>query len=302
MTFAVKQINNNFGLVMFIAFFVGGCLYACGGRDSNCLILNTCEKYDPLTNKWTSLPRMNHARVGFGLVSIDDNIYAIGGSNDMTEPLTSVEVYNIYTNKWTQLPDMNLKRVWSSCCAVDKKIYVMAGGAVGKLFEAVECFDTRTQSWTSVSPMRERRCDARAVAVDKDIYVFGGFRRIECPSAMHGGHNIKFCGTEVYSTRNDYWAQMHTRGTGLCTMSDSSQVYGAMYDGEEILVIGDLDMEGTFHCIRAFNIHTCTWHCVAQNAPPNQRGYPACLFRIPTYLLRSFQWEQGKLTFEPKTV
>jgi N-acetylneuraminic acid mutarotase len=75
-------------------FFIGGCLYACGGRDQNCLILNTCEKYDPLTNKWTELPRMNHARVGFGLVAIDDNIYAIGGSNDMTEPLTSVEGYH----------------------------------------------------------------------------------------------------------------------------------------------------------------------------------------------------------------
>jgi kelch-like protein 16 (gigaxonin) len=109
---------------------------------------------------------------------------------------------------------MNLKRVWSSYCGVDKKIYVMAGGAVGKLFEAVECFDIRTETWTSVSPMRERRCDARAIAVDKDIYVFGGFRRIECPT-MHDGHNIKFCGTEVYSTRNDYWAQLHTgtRGT-----------------------------------------------------------------------------------------
>ncbi|VDI27637.1 kelch-like protein 16 (gigaxonin) [Mytilus galloprovincialis] len=280
---------------------VGGCLYACGGRDQNCIILNTCEKYDPLVNKWCEIPRMNHGRVGFGLLAIDHNIYAIGGSNDMTEPLTSMEVYNIYTNKWSALPDMNLKRVWSSYCNVDKKIYVMAGGAVGKLFEAVECFDTRTETWTSVSPMREKRCDARAVAVGKDIYVLGGFRRIECPSAMHGGHNIKFCGTELYSTRNDYWAQLPTRGTGLCTMSDSSQVYGALYDGEEILVVGDLDMEGTFHCVRAYNIHTGMWHCISPNPPLNQRSYPVCLFRLPTYLLEQFQREQEKETFHLKT-
>lgn len=287
-------------ILLFIFFFFfqsGGVLYAVGGRNENCRILNSGEKYDPQTNKWSPIPPMEHARVGFGLVAVDDNVYAVGGSNDMTDPLTSVEVYNIFENKWRPAPDMNLKRVWSTYTVVDKKIYVIAGGAVGKLFEAVECFDTQTETWTSVAPMRERRCDARAVAVDNDIYVFGGFRRIECPSAMHGGHNIKFCGTEVYSTRNDYWAQVHTRGFGLCTMSDSSQIFGAIYDGDEIIVVGDLDVGGMFHCARAFNFHSNTWRCVIQNAPPKQRGYQICMLRMPTHQLYSLKFDQGKLSF-----
>ncbi|XP_021379318.1 gigaxonin-like [Mizuhopecten yessoensis] len=276
---------------------VGGYLYAVGGRNNKCQILNSGEKYDPYQNKWFPIAPMEHARVGFGLVAIDDHIYSIGGSNDMTDPLTSGEVYNVLTNKWRLIPEMNLKRVWSSFAAVEKKIYVIAGGAIGKLFEAVECYDTRTETWTSVSPMRERRCDARAVAVDNDIYVFGGFRRIECPSAMHGGHSVKFCGTEIYSTRNDYWAHAHTRGVGLCTMSDASQIYGAVYDGDEVLVIGALDVGGTYHCVRGFNFHSNSWRCVVQNPPAMQRGHSSTMFRMPLHRLRSLQWDQGKLTF-----
>ncbi|KAL3860467.1 hypothetical protein ACJMK2_010590 [Sinanodonta woodiana] len=276
---------------------VGGYVYAIGGRDQDCTILNSGEKYDPSANNWVPIASMEHARVGFCLVAVDDNIYAIGGSNDMTEPLTSVECFNIFTNKWRPLPDMNLKRSWSTAAAVNKKIYVIAGGAIGKLFEAVECFDTGTETWYSVSPMRERRCDARAVAVDDSIYVFGGIRRIECPSAMHGGHSVKFCGTEIYSTSNDYWVQMQGRGTNqMCNMAESSQIYGALYDGEDIFVIGDLDVGGTFHCIRAFDRRTNMWNCVVPNHPKLHRNFMSCIERIPTYVLRELQWTQEKLT------
>ncbi len=41
------------------------------------------------------------------------------------------------------------------------------------------------------------RFDARAIGFGDDIYVFGGLRRLECPSAMHTGTGMKFCGTEV---------------------------------------------------------------------------------------------------------
>ncbi|ESO82812.1 hypothetical protein LOTGIDRAFT_229825 [Lottia gigantea] len=262
---------------------VGGLIYAIGGRDNTCRLLNSGEKYNPKTNEWTVIAPMNHARVGFGLVAIDHNIYAIGGSNDMTDPMTSMEVYNTFSNEWQSLPDITMKKVWSTYAAVDKKIYVIAGGIIGKFYEAVECFDSRTQTWTSVSPMRERRCDARAVAVDDDIYVFGGFRRIECPSAMHSGHSLKFCGAEVYSTTNDYWVPISKRGLepGMCIMHDKSHVEGTVYDGNEILAIGDLDIGTGSDCIRGFDRYVNEWRTVVQNQPPNQRCYQCCLLNIP---------------------
>ena len=82
--------------------FVGGNLYAIGGRDNTGRILNTGECYDPGTNTWTAIAPMQHARVGFGLVVIDNKIYALGGSNDMSDPLVSGEEYNIYTDKYVR--------------------------------------------------------------------------------------------------------------------------------------------------------------------------------------------------------
>lgn len=269
---------------------LGGCLYAVGGRDcgdSSCRTSNTGEKYDPSTNEWTAIAPMQQARMGFGLVAVDENIYALGSSSDMNAPLTSVETYNIFSNKWQPAPEMNLRRGWSSYTVVDKKIYVLAGGAIGKLFESVECFDTRTETWVSLSPMRERRCDARAVSVDDEIFMFGGVRRIECPSAMHEGHNLKFCGTEIYSTTNDTWTPLSVsaRGVGLCTMGDTSGVYGAFYDGEMIFVIGELDIGGRYNCIRAFHLQTKTWHTVYEDHPLNQRGYGSALVQFPSHKL-----------------
>ena len=84
----------------FLLCFVGGNLYAIGGRDKTGRILNTGECYDPGTNTWTAIAPMQHARVGFGLVVIDNKIYALGGSNDMSDPLVSGEEYNIYTDKY----------------------------------------------------------------------------------------------------------------------------------------------------------------------------------------------------------
>ncbi|KAI8792892.1 gigaxonin [Biomphalaria glabrata] len=279
---------------------VGGYLYAAGGRDSNCRILNSCEKYDPFTNTWTYVAPMNHARVGFGLVAIENMIYAIGGSNDMTDPLMSVEAYDVFTDKWKPLPDMIMKRAWACYVAAGSKIYVLGGGIIGKFYESVEVFDTRSLTWNAVSPMRERRCDARAVAVGNDIYVFGGFRRIECPSAAHSGHNLKLCGTEFYSEKNDYWMPIQNRSGAvtICAVGESTNISGVLYDEEDILIVGELDMGGDeVHTVRSFNRHTNTWDCLVVTRPKLQTRYQCCLLSLPKNLLYKLLWEQGKLNY-----
>lgn len=271
-------------------------MYVAGGRDSNCRILNSCEKYDPFKNCWTQVAPMNHARVGFGFVAIENHIYAIGGSNDMTDPLLSMEVYDVFTNKWKSLPDMNMKRAWACYAAAGPKIFVLGGGIIGKFYESVEVFDTRSLTWYVVSPMRERRCDARAVAVGNDIYVFGGFRRIECPSAAHTGHSLKLCGTEFYSEKNDYWmpVQMRSGTHGMCTVGENSHIAGVLFDGEDILVVGELDMGREVQTVRSFNRHTNTWECLVIHKPDQQTRYQCCLLPLPKSLLYKLMQDQGK--------
>ncbi len=238
---------------------------------------------------------MAHARVGFGLVTIDDKIYAIGGSNDMSDPLVSVEEYNIYTNKWRSIPDMNLKRAWSAYAVANKKIYVIGGGIMGKLYEAVECFDPRSEMWSSVAPMKERRFDARSIGRGDDVYVFGGLRRMECPSAMYSGTGMKFCSTEVYSTQHKHWTAI-SKNIGMCTMTETSHIDSVALYGDEILLVGDLDIGGVFNCVRAFHPASNTWRGVIQNHPPNQRGTQAAMIKIPNSVIYGHLWNQCKLT------
>ena len=263
----------------------GGFLYAIGGRDSTGILV-TGEKYDPNTDSWSAIAPMSHARVGFGLVTVGEKIYAIGGSNDMSDPLTSMEEYNIYTNTWRSLPHMNLKRVWSAYAVANKKIYVIGGGIMGKLYEDVECFDPRSELWASVAPMKERRFDARAIGIASDVFVFGGLRRLECPSAMNSGTGMKFCGTEVYSTEQKHWVTMG-RNHDMCTMTEASHIDAVAQLGDEILVIGELDIGGQFNCVRAFQPASNTWRGIVQNHPPNQRGMQSTIMKVSNALIYS---------------
>ena len=272
-------------------YFSGGYLYAIGGRDNNGRILNTGERYDPTTDTWSHIEPMFHARVGFGLVTINDRIYAIGGSNDMSDPLTSIEEYSIYKNKWRPLPDMNLKRAWSAYAVANKKIYVIAGGIMGKLYEAAECFDPRSETWASVAPMKERRFDARAIGLGDSIYVFGGLRRLECPSAMHSGTGMKFCGTEVYSTEHKIW-EPQRRDLGMCTMTETSHIDSVALYKDEIIIVGDLDVGGTYNCVRAYRPATNTWRGITQNHPSFQRGMQACMLKIANSVIVRHRWSQ----------
>ncbi|ELU05864.1 hypothetical protein CAPTEDRAFT_177887 [Capitella teleta] len=273
----------------------GGFIYVLGGRDNSGRILHTGEKYDPCSNEWSLIPSMHHGRVGFGLVTIDDKIYAIGGSNDMSDPMTSVEEFNIYTSKWRRLPDMNLKRAWSAVAVCNKKIYVIAGGIMGKLYEAVECFDPRSETWVSVAPMKERRFDARAIGFGDDIFVFGGCRRFECPSAMQTGSGMKFCGTEIYSSEHKQWTMMN-RDPHMCTMNDLCHIDSVVRCKDEILIVGDIEVGGQQHTVRALRPSTNTWRGVIQNHPSNQKGMQACVLKLPCALIQTLMCQQGKLS------
>ena len=271
-------------------------MYAVGGKDNKGTILNSGEKYDPMQNSWTDIPPMAHARVGFGLVAIDDKLYAVGGSNDMSDPLTSIEEYDVYQNKWRPLPDMNFKRAWSAFAACNKKIYVMGGGVMGKLYEAVECYDPKSETWTSMVPMKERRFDARAIGFGSEIFVFGGLRRLECPSARQVS-GMKFCSTEVFHTERKEWVAVN-RDSGMCTMTDMSHIDSVAQAGGEIFLIGELYMGGLYNSIRAYNPATNTWRGVVQNHPSCQKGMQGCILRIPTAVVYELMWVQNKLSYK----
>ena len=84
-----------------------------GGRTNSMndkLDSDSVERYDPFTNEWQSVCKLNTPRHRLGVAAIDGFIYAVGGSDGMIH-LDSAEKYDLDKNTWTMLPSMNTRRM-----------------------------------------------------------------------------------------------------------------------------------------------------------------------------------------------
>lgn len=54
-------------------------MYAVGGNDGS-TSLDSCERYDPLTNKWAPIASMKKRRAGAGVTVLNGMVYAVGMS------------------------------------------------------------------------------------------------------------------------------------------------------------------------------------------------------------------------------
>lgn len=71
-----------------------GKIYAIGGFGGpHNLCLNTAERYNPVTDKWEEIGKLNIPRRALSAVTLPDGIYAIGGF-DGYNYLSSVEKYD----------------------------------------------------------------------------------------------------------------------------------------------------------------------------------------------------------------
>ena len=69
---------------------LGNSLFVIGGNDGTSF-LNSCEHYDPLTNRWSYVPPMSRPRAGVGAAVVDGILYVAGMSNHNT-----IVRYNIF--------------------------------------------------------------------------------------------------------------------------------------------------------------------------------------------------------------
>ena len=96
-------------------------LYAVGGNDGTSS-LDSCERYDPLLNKWKMIKPMCYRRQNFllfninsifragaGVCVMDGYLYALGGFDD-NSPLSTCERYNPANDSWENLPTMGSPR------------------------------------------------------------------------------------------------------------------------------------------------------------------------------------------------
>ena len=131
-------------------------------------VLSSVERYDPLTNSWTTVAPMSTARERHAVAVLDGKLYACGGWKHRVDlivnantALTSVERYDPDTNTWETVAPMKTARSESSAAVLDGKLYVAGGQSelfdMSATLSTVERYDPSANVWEEVPPMIKAR-------------------------------------------------------------------------------------------------------------------------------------------------
>jgi len=159
-------------------YLVGGCINSdCGSGGTNIL-----ERYDPVTNSWTTKAPMPTARHELASGVIDGKLYVVGGArHGNADVLSTLEVYNPVTNTWATKAPMPTARSGIDGAVIDGKLYVVGGqfDNTAHYLHTLEVYDPVTNTWLSselgqVAGMPTNRYGAGAGVVNGILYAVGG--------------------------------------------------------------------------------------------------------------------------------
>jgi len=152
-----------------------GAVFVTGGYDGTAL--DTCYRYDPADDAWTTLDSMATARYWHELVELaDGKVLAIGGFGGAGVPITSVELYDPAADTWSTVSSMNFPRARFAAVLTSSGEVVVAGGLTTASEPTVTCesYDPDTDTWTRIGNSSVARYDSRAFTYGSRIYVVGG--------------------------------------------------------------------------------------------------------------------------------
>ena len=125
-------------------------------------VFSSVERYDTLTNSWTTVAPMSTARQKHAVAALDGKLYACGGWHVSNRTaLTSVERYDPDTDSWETVAPMKTARSESSAAVLDGKLYVAGGQSepldISTIISTVERYDPSANVWEEVPPMINAR-------------------------------------------------------------------------------------------------------------------------------------------------
>ncbi|MDR2203206.1 MAG: hypothetical protein LBE76_02685 [Nitrososphaerota archaeon] len=138
------------------------------------------ERYDPKTNRWTTLKPMPTPRANFAIFTYENKIYCVGGEflngPGTYKRYSLIEVYDIATNRWSIKKDAPFEVLGSQAYVVDGQIFLRTGGDM-------YLYDPATDSWvrkTSMPrpddiPEGNGLFDTVSVALDNKIMVYSKY-------------------------------------------------------------------------------------------------------------------------------
>lgn len=178
----------------------GGKLYLLGAiRIGRGFLTNRTYEYDPATDQWSEVGRMDIPRAASAVGVMGHLIYVAGGEAAQDSG-TAFAVFNTQTGRWAGLPKLPETRTHLAGGVVNGKFYAI-GGRIGRINTVrgdVFEYDPATNQWTRKAPMPTPRGGIAAAVVNGRILVFGG----EGPS---GRPEATYEEVEEYDPTTDTW-------------------------------------------------------------------------------------------------
>ena len=165
--------------VFFEVLWYEGFIYVfCGLHNSS---YGSVERYNPLSNRWTSVPNLPGRLAAVVGAILDNKMYILGGYDwHSAEYSDKFFCYDETASRWVQHPEY-LRQGRSSHAAVTYrgKIWV-AGGILdvdpSEGNDTVEIFDPEVGYWVPGPTLGARRFRLRLFVVNDELYAVGGDR------------------------------------------------------------------------------------------------------------------------------
>ncbi|KAL9889200.1 kelch-like protein 28 isoform 2-T3 [Glossina fuscipes fuscipes] len=149
-------------------------LFTGGRMDTTSNTAVCCSQvYDVTNGRLVSIPKMQSARWGHSVISLNGFSYSVGGVCKMAgENLNTAEYYNPFTKRWSCIANMNYARKNFGICAYKDCIYVMGGCGTSL---STEIFNPSTDRWyaqTTDNTINYNFCN-RIALIENSIYNLG---------------------------------------------------------------------------------------------------------------------------------
>jgi N-acetylneuraminic acid mutarotase len=156
---------------------LGGKIYAAGGMVGETgRFLSVFQRFDPVTNSWTTLPRLPEpVRAGAG-AALDGKIYVIGGQTEAAGTGPQVYAYDVAARRWEERAPLPGPRFNMAAVALGGRIYAMGGFSRTAERREVYVYDPAADSWSTGTPLPVPNHTFGAVVFRGEIWVIGGRR------------------------------------------------------------------------------------------------------------------------------
>ncbi|ELT88493.1 hypothetical protein CAPTEDRAFT_174860 [Capitella teleta] len=195
-------------------------------------------KYNPRSDKWTTILPMLQERCRFYLAAVARKLYAIGGMTEQSEAMDpgSCECYNPETDTWHEISGLAVNRTQHAGAVQGHCVYISGGldsGVVGdSVFDALLCYNVDEDAWMTKAPMLQSRADHAMLAHADKIYVAGGWH--EDPST---GDRVITDTIDCYDPVADQWLCLTTVPTpryhcSLTALGSTLYLIGGFGEGQ----------------------------------------------------------------------